>query len=107
MTAAVQQFDIVENVNVVSRSRYPFLVVLQHDRVSTAATVIVAPLTEAKPALASSQLHPLITVAGHRYSLMTEELAAVNRRSLGRVVGSAETQRFAIIAAIDLCFTGI
>jgi hypothetical protein len=102
----VQQFDIVENGNRVTRSRYPFFVVLQHDRVSTAATVIVAPLTEANPTLASSQLHPSITVSGRRYSLMTEELAAVNRRSLG-VVDSAETLRFAIVAAIDLCFTGI
>jgi toxin CcdB len=103
----VQQFDIVENVNTATRSRYPFLVVLQHDRVSTAATVIVAPLTESKPALASSQLHPSITVRDHQYLLMTEELAAVNRRSLGHVIGSVESLRYAIIAAMDLCFTGI
>jgi len=38
---------------------------------------------------------------------MTEELAAAHRRSLGSVVGSAEPLRYAIIAAIDLCFTGI
>jgi hypothetical protein len=38
---------------------------------------------------------------------MTEELAAVHRRSFGRVIASAESQRYAIIAAIDLCFTGI
>jgi hypothetical protein len=107
LTPAVQQFDIVENTNPVTHSRYPFLVVLQHDRVSTAATVIVAPLTEATPALASSQLHPSITVRDRRYSLMTEELAAVNRRSLGQVVGSVESLRYAIVAAIDLCFTGI
>jgi toxin CcdB len=103
----VQQFDIVENANPATRSRYPFLIVLQHDRVSTAATVIVAPLTELTPALASSQLHPSITVRGRRYSLMTEELAAVNRRSLGHVIGSVESLRYAIDAAIDLCFTGI
>jgi len=107
LTPTVQQFDIVENVNLVTRSRYPFLIVLQHDRVSTAATVIVAPLTESKPALASSKLHPSVTVRDRRYSLMTEELAAVNRRSLGQVIGSAESLRYAIIAAIDLCFTGI
>jgi hypothetical protein len=39
--------------------------------------------------------------------LLTEELAAVNRRSLGRVIAWAESQRYAIVAALDLCFTGI
>jgi hypothetical protein len=39
--------------------------------------------------------------------LITEELAAVHRRSLGRTVTSAEARRYQIIAAIDLCFTGV
>jgi hypothetical protein len=103
----VQQFDIVENLNPISRSRYPFLVVLQHDRISVASTVIVAPLTDSSPALASSQLHPTIVVSDRPYLLITEELAAVHRRSLGRTVTSAEARRYQIIAAIDLCFTGV
>jgi len=39
--------------------------------------------------------------------MMTEELAAVQRRLLGRIVGSAESFRYSIVAAIDLCFTGV
>jgi hypothetical protein len=103
----VQQFDIIENNNPTARSRYPFLVVLQHNRVASAATTIVAPLTTPNSSLASSQLHPMIHVAGRGYLLVTEELAAVHNRLLGRIVGSAESQRYAVIAAIDLCFTGI
>jgi hypothetical protein len=103
----VRQFDIIENLNPISRSRYPFLVVLQHDRISAASTVIVAPLTESNPRLASSQLHPSIAVFDRHLLLITEELAAVHRRSIGRVVSSAESQRYQIIAAIDLCFTGV
>jgi toxin CcdB len=103
----VTQFDIVENVNPTTRSRYPFLLVLQHDRISSAATVIVAPLTPATPALASLQLHPSVSIGGRSFSLFTEELAAVQRRSLGSVVGSADSLRCAITAALDLCFTGI
>jgi hypothetical protein len=38
---------------------------------------------------------------------MVEELAAVHRRTLGRTVGSAELQRYELIAALDLLFTGI
>jgi toxin CcdB len=103
----VKQFDIVENTNPLTRSRYPFAVVLQHDRVSSDVTLIAAPLTAAATALASSRLHPRITVEGRAFLVLTEELAAVHRRSFGRVVASAEAERYAIIAAIDLCFTGI
>jgi hypothetical protein len=103
----VQQFDIVENTNSLTRSRYPFVVVLQHDRVSSDSTVIVAPLTATNSALASSRLHPPINVAGRLFLLLTEELAAARRRSLGRIIASAESERYAIIAALDLCFTGI
>jgi hypothetical protein len=103
----VRQYDIVENTNPLTRSRYPFLVVLQHDRVATAATVIVAPLTAISSALAKSRLHPPIAVAGRLFLIVTEELAAAHRRSLGRVVASAESERYVIIAALDLCFTGI
>ena len=103
----MQQFDIVENTNSLTRSRYPFVVVLQHDRVSSDSTVIVAPLTATNSALASSRLHPSINVAGRLFLLLTEELAAARRRSLGRIIASAESERYAIIAALDLCFTGI
>jgi hypothetical protein len=36
-----------------------------------------------------------------------EELAAIPRNSLDRVVGSAESERYHLIAALDLLFTGI
>jgi hypothetical protein len=39
--------------------------------------------------------------------VVAEELAAVHRRSLGQVVDSAAADRYQIIAALDLLFTGI
>jgi hypothetical protein len=38
---------------------------------------------------------------------MVEQLAAVEPHSLGRVIASAETVRYEIIAAVDFLFTGI
>jgi hypothetical protein len=35
-----------------------------------------------------------------------EELAATPRHILGRVVGSTEPNRYAIVSALDLLFTG-
>jgi toxin CcdB len=102
-----RQFDIVENLNIARRIQYPFLIVLQHDRVSSLGSVIAAPLVAAGLNLRASRLHPAIVVATQRYVVMVEQLAAVDAKSLGRIVASAEAIRYEIIAAVDLLFTGI
>jgi toxin CcdB len=103
----MQQFDVVENLNPISRSRYPFALLLQHSRVSSTGTLVVAPLTVSNPALGRTRLHPAVSISGRPHVVLIEELAAVQRRLLGRVVVSAEPNRYAIIAALDLLFTGI
>jgi toxin CcdB len=102
-----QQFDLVENLNPAGRQAYPFLVVLQHDRSSSTRSVIAAPLFVSNPALVRTRLHPSIQIQGRQYVVLTEELAAIPRQLLGRVVGSAESLRYDLIAAIDPLFTGI
>jgi toxin CcdB len=103
----VHQFDIVENLNPTTRGRFPFVIVLQHNNVSAFSFLVAAPLTQATRALTSSRLHPEISVADRRFVMLTEELAAVHLSTLGRVAGSAEENRYAIVAALDLLFTGI
>jgi toxin CcdB len=66
-----------------------------------------APLVEWTSAFASSRIHPTINVDGQRYVALIEELAAVPPSVLGRSIASAEAQRYEIIAALDLLFTGI
>jgi toxin CcdB len=102
-----QQFDLVENLNPVARVRYPYLIVLQHDRVSSFSGVVAAPLVQTSPTFERTRLHPTVDVAGQTYVIFIEDLAAVPRRTLGRVVGTAEAKRYEIVAAIDLLFTGI
>jgi toxin CcdB len=101
-----KQFDLVENLNPVARVRYPYLIVLQHDRVASFSGVVTAPLVRTSPTFERTRLHPTVIVAGQTYVIFIEDLAAVPRRTLGRVVGTAEAKRYEIIAAIDLLFTG-
>jgi hypothetical protein len=104
-----RQFDIVENLNPIRRGRgpYPFLLILQHDRVSSMASIVVAPLVEVSAMRDVARLNPVVEVNGRRYSAVIAELAAIPRQSIGRVVGSAESHRYHIVAALDLLFTGI
>jgi toxin CcdB len=107
LTAIVRQFDIVENLNQITRHRFPLAIVLQNDRIPSTSVVVVAPLTDATPALISTRLDPSIKVGGRSFAVIIEELAAVRVATLGRVMGSAESYRYDIVAAIDLLFTGI
>ena len=101
------QFDVVENLNTGTRSQYPYLLVLQHERTSSVRARVAAPLTEWTDALASSRIHPTIYVESKRYIALIEHLAAIPRTAFGKAVGSAEPQRYQIVAALDLLFTGI
>jgi toxin CcdB len=103
----VQQFDIVRNANAASRRQYPYVVVLQHDRISGLPTLVVAPLARADKERALDRLHPLLSIEGQDYRVLIEELAAVRPATLGDVVGSVEGDRYALIATIDQLFTGL
>jgi toxin CcdB len=102
-----QQFDIVENLHPVGRTEFPFLLILQHDRISSTSGVVVAPLIRVGPVSSNVRLHPTIDVAGRAHLVLIEELATVSRRLLGRIVGTAEGRRYEIVGALDLLFTGI
>jgi toxin CcdB len=52
-------------------------------------------------------VNPRISVGGVEYILLTQLLAAIPVATLGPPVGSASSQREAIVAALDLLFTGI
>lgn len=69
--------------------------------------MVVAPLVGFDKNGAATRLHPSLTVLDRQYLLIAEELAAIPRQNLGVTVGSAESQRYDIVAALDLLFTGV
>jgi toxin CcdB len=69
--------------------------------------VIVAPLVPADRGPAPGRLHPIVEVEGRRYVVLTEDLGSMPRTQLSRLVGSAESRHYEIIAALDMLFTGI
>lgn len=103
----VAQFDIIENRDATSRRFYPYLIVLQHKRAETVSTLVAAPVAPFSSQLSASRLHPEIAVRGQRYLILVEQLAAIQRRAVGRIVGSAADHHYEIIAALDMLFTGI
>jgi toxin CcdB len=102
----MKQFDIVANPFPRSRERQPFLVALQSDLVRSLDTVVVAPLEPAGSGTFADRLNPRVEVDGQPFVLVAQELVTVRKSVLGSPRGSVAGSRDAVIAALDLLFTG-
>jgi toxin CcdB len=101
-----RQFDIVANPDAEDAALRPYLVLLQSDLVSNLRSVVVAPLVAREAFTGAKRLNPLVRVEGREFWLATHELFAIDRRLIGRTVGNLDSERDAVIAALDLLFTG-
>jgi len=98
------QFDIYRSPS----SSAAYLLDLQDDLIDMLSTRVVAPLVDAAELDKRMQtLNPVIHFDGTDYVLMTHLLAAIPVTVLTQRVGSAASQREAIIASLDFLFTGI
>lgn len=103
----MKQFDVMANPFPRSRERQPFLVALQSDLlVRSFDTVVVAPLEPAASGTFADRLNPRVELEGRSFVLIAQELATVRKSLLGDPRGSIAAARDAIIAALDLLFTG-
>ncbi len=103
------QFDVYRNANPATRARIPYLLDVQSELLAPLVTRVVVPLC--KPELLkgglAERLNPDFHVEGRRVAMLTPELAGVPQRALGARIASLAASRVAIIAALDLVFTGI
>lgn len=103
------QFDIHQNRNAATRTRYPYLLDIQSDLLESLATRVVIPLTPLAAGRTRSMdtLTPHLKVGGKSFVALTPQLAAISRRELGPAVTHVGGQRTTLIAALDLLITGI
>ena len=103
------QFSVFKNKNPRSKTAFPFLVDVQSNLLDELQTRAVIPLSKA-PELAKkpiSMLSPLIEVQGHKYVLLTPQLAGISLSDLGAEVTNIAEYRDAVLAALDCLITGI
>jgi len=102
----IGQFQVVANPDAAEAAYRPFLIVLQSNLVSDLNSTIVAPLIPHDRIKGANRLNPLVSVEGREFWLATHELFAIDRRVLKAKVSDLAQSRDAIIAALDLLFTG-
>lgn len=103
------QFDVYRNPNPATRGRIPYLLDVQSSLLDPLATRVVVPLC--KPQVlrgkAAERLNPVFEIEGRKVFMLTPELAGVPSKAVGEQVTSLASERAAIIAALDMVFTGI
>lgn len=103
------QFYAYKNPNPATLARYPYLLDVQSDLLSELCTTVVIPLTPSKLAapISLTRLNPSIVIAGKNFTVMTQEIAGVDRKHLGAQAYDLSLYRPEIIAALDFVLSGI
>ena len=100
--------DVYRNPNVAQAPGFPYLLEVQSALLGDIPTTVVVPL--GLPAVIDHipvvRLNPPVKVSGRKLIVMTQELAAIKRRSLKEPVTNLFSQRDEILAALDFLFTG-
>jgi len=106
----VPQFAVHRNRNAATKARFPLLLDIQTDLLEELGTRVVVPLAPASPGTRRGVLQtltPICTVEGTDYVLVAPQLAGISAKELGPPIADLSHDRQAIVAALDLLFTGI
>jgi len=105
----MSQFDVYINPSKKSREAYPYIIDIQNALISDVTTRIVIPLGKLNHFRNEQMdgLTPLIEYESEQYVLLTPQIASMPSKLLKDPVGSVESLRDEIIAAIDFAITGI
>lgn len=96
------------NANPASKSRYPYLIELQHVHMSILETRVVAPVVEVgRPwAVNIAGLTPSLRIEGNPHRVIIPMMASVPLSALGSEVSDVRLDRVEIQAAVDRLLTG-
>ena len=102
----IRQFDVFPNPLRRGKEERPYLIVVQSDRFAMTSRVC-APLVAERFLRPDGRLNPVFIVAGEKCYLHPVELITLPIHVLRSPVINLESDRYRIIAALDLVFTGI
>lgn len=103
------QFHVYRNPNRNSARIYPYLLEIQSNLLVDLRTTVVIPLANADgyESMKLTRLTPLVEVDSQPLILMTHQVAAIDRRHLGKVVADLSSRRGEIVASMDFLISGI
>ena len=102
----IRQFDVLENPDVESRPRVPYVVVVQSHLLYGIETVLVAPLVRPELVIADGSISLSVQFEGETLTLDSALLAHIKSSRLKSAAGSLAEYDYEIRRALDRLFTG-
>jgi toxin CcdB len=105
----VRRFDVFRNPSTASAKKIPYVLVVQSDLLDEMETCVVLPLarSQAAKASATARLNPQFEIENTSVVQLTQLIAAVPVGALRKHVANLESERAAIVRALDFLFEGI
>ena len=101
------QFDVFENPDPESAETHPYFVILQADRLKELNTRIVAPLIAAKTVPGFERLMPVVSIKNKNLVIDVTNVGVIPLKLIPKPIANLEQERYRIVGAIELIFTGI
>ncbi len=103
------QFKAYANPNRATKKSYPYLLDIQSNLLDDLRTTIVIPLAPADTMgdAVITKLCPVLEIAASHYVALTQQIAGVDRKALGKEVCDLACYRSEIIAALDFAIAGV
>jgi len=103
------QLKAYENQNPATKKTYPYLLDIQSNLLDELRTTVVIPLcpTNLAGKAAITKLCPILEIDGVNYIALTQQIAGIDRKSLGKEICDLSKFRSEIITALDFVISGI
>lgn len=103
------QFTAYENPNPATQKAYPYLLEIQANLLDELRTTVVIPLMPLSLAGKTpiAKLCPVVEIAGKSYVALTQQIAGIERKRLGKLVDDLSHYRADIVAAMDFLISGV
>lgn len=105
----MSQFIAYENPNKATKKTYPYLLDIQSNLLDDLRTAVVIPLCPANLAgkAAIAKLCPVLQIDEKEFVALTQQIAGIDRKLLGKKAFDLSQYRSEIIAAMDFIIFGI
>jgi toxin CcdB len=102
----IRQYDVFQNPGASTRTRVPYVVVLQSHLFEALPTVVIAPLMRLDHSARGSKVLVEVEFADENLVVNAAFLSNIEHRELGRARGSLAAYEDDIRRAVDRLFTG-
>ncbi len=103
------QFIVYENTNRVKKKEYPYLLDVQSNLLNELRTTVVIPLCPKSimGGTVISKLCPIFVIDNKEFVAMTQQIAGIDRKVLGKEICELSHYRSEVITALDFIISGI